>query len=290
MNIINQSGHLYDKISFDIENLVYSSDNIQVTTSKSSYNKDSRLFPNLLLYCEGAHRPLFRGCIHGFLSIFLPLGWWHLYREANGSIFGQIIGSIYVLTNIICYFSSALYHIGKWSLTTEISLQKVDHCGIALLSTGTMLPAALLLLDYKIGWIWAGLTTALCVWTCYKIMKLQASVLRQILVAASIVPFLPFCYYYMNKIEWYCTISCCIFQSIGAVVFINKNPKLFPDVFGYHELFHFFVGLAGICVYLVNWSIIRRTCNQYSHHTDVSEILWHLLVDPEAQFYSWLSS
>jgi len=73
----------------------------------------------------------------------------------------------------ISYLScSALYHIGKWSMKvgklflllheyivqikyryhlTEILLQKLDHCGIALFSAGTNTPVSYLLLFRQTG-------------------------------------------------------------------------------------------------------------------------------------------
>ena len=35
--------------------------------------------------------------------------------------------------------------------------------------------------------------------------------------------------------------------------------------------------LAGICVYIGNWSIIRRTCNPYARHPDLWEYILEVL-------------
>jgi hypothetical protein len=66
-------------------------------------------------------------------------------------------------------------------------------------------------------------------------------------------------------------------QLMGAYIFTKEYPDPWPTVFGYHEIFHIFVVLAGITVYLLNWSIIRRTCNPYSHELDVLQASYNLL-------------
>ena len=38
--------------------------------------------------------------------------------------------------------------------------------------------------------------------------------------------------------------------SVGAVVFARRRPDPVPTVFGYHELFHALVLLAGACFYV----------------------------------------
>lgn len=233
--------------------------------------KDGRLFPSYPLYCEGLHRPVLRGSFHLLCTIILPFGLWHLFLEANGSLKGQIVGSLYVLTNIFCYGMSALYHVGRWSVQTEILLQKLDHCGIALLSTGTILPTALLLLDRGLGIVLALIAVALCAIASLRIFQRKPSILMQIIVACNFLPFLPWMLSRYNTIEFYFWLTCCTCQIIGVAIFVSEAPRLYPNWFGYHELFHLFVVLAGFCVYVVNWSIIRRTCNPYAHHIDVFE-------------------
>jgi hypothetical protein len=60
-------------------------------------------------------------------------------------------------------------------------------------------------------------------------------------------------------------ISTCILQICGSTVFATNRPDPYPNIFGYHEIFHMFVISAGVCVYICNWSIIRRTCQPYAN-------------------------
>lgn len=235
--------------------------------------EDGRLFPALPLYCEGLEKPLLRGISHLFCSMLLPFGMWHLIIEANGNRKGIIVAVLYILSNIWCYGFSALLHVGRWSVRTEIFIQKMDHCGIAVLSCGTMLPVSCLLLAPEVGNIFTCMSVGTCIWACWNIMNLRPSVVRLVIVASCLLPFIPYCYFRMNEIEFRSMISTCILQTIGMTIFVNGKPNPWPKVFGYHEVFHIFVIMSGICVYLCNWSVIRRTCNPYARHTEILDVI-----------------
>jgi hemolysin III len=238
---------------------------------------DGRLFQEYPLYVEGLEKPLCRGVGHLIFALLLPFGMYHLIHEANGNFKGTIIAILYVSSNMFCYGFSSLLHIGKWSVRQEIFIQKMDHCGIAVLSCGTMLPVSCLLLDQKIGLLFTCISVSSCAWTCYNIWQLRPSAFRQFVTAAALLPFIPFCWYRMNSIEFRSMICCCILQFFGMQVFTRGWPNPWPMVFGYHEVFHVFVIVSGMCVYLCNWSVIRRTCNPYAHRTEIIDIITNVL-------------
>ena len=252
---------------------------VEILCDEDNIKSDNRLFPHFLLYCEGLPKPALRGTLHLMCSLVLPFGMWHLIRESNGNILGAIAAIVYISTNLICYGFSALYHVGRWSIQSEILLQKFDHCGIALLSAGTFFPASLLLLPSHTGLLFFLSTFGTCLWTCYHIFHLRPSSLRQVLVIGTLLPFMPFLSPIMNQVEFWGTILTVIFQAIGLAIFSRGKPDPWPLIFGHHEIFHVFVVMAGVCVYFINWSIIRRTCNPYAHDTEVIELVKKIL-DP----------
>lgn len=243
---------------------------------------DCRLFPEYPLYCEGFHRPKCRGLFHSFCSILLALlGYYHYYLATKGFLPSIIIACLYLSTNLFCYGISGLYHMGRWSPTVEILLQKLDHCGIAILSTGTMLPVSFLVLPLYSGLCLIGLTALFCIWTCYNIFQLKPSVTRQALTAGVLLLFVPTLYYLFTPLEFATMISTFILQIIGMVIFIHEpNEKdctlccCCPSLYGYHEVFHVFVVSAGICVYVCNYSIIERTAGQLIPGT-AAEVLYN---------------
>lgn len=242
-----------------------------------SCKHDNRLFPEYLLYCEGLPKPLLRGVLHLACTLILPFAMCHLVAQSNGSRIGSFAAIAYVGTNMFCYGFSGIYHVGKWSIQNEILLQKIDHCGIAILSVGTFFPTSILLLPRETGILFFLTTLSVCIWTCYHIINLRPSSLRQILVIATLFPFLPFIVPLMNKIECYGTVLTILLQIIGLTVFSHRKPNPWPSVFGYHEIFHLFVVLAGLCVYLVNWSIIRKTCSPNVRNPDFIDFIEYIL-------------
>jgi len=203
---------------------------------------------------------LFRGILHFLCTLLLPYGLLYLIKAAgNSNYVACIANSIYISTNIICYGSSALYHVGRWSVQVEILIQKLDHCGVAILSTGTMVPLCMLMLPYPLGILFMMASISCCLWTCYNIFELKPSVGRQVSVPACILPFLPWCYYHMNSFEFSCIIFVIISKAIGVAIFVNQKPDPIPHIFGYHEIFHFFVVIAGIFVYVCNLSMTLRS-------------------------------
>ena len=202
---------------------------------------------------------------------------WNLLRESNNNFISMIASFIYISANIFCYGMSALYHVGRWSIQTEILLQKLDHCGIAILSVGTFIPTSLLLLSPIVSVSFLITLILLCIWTCYNIFQLKPSVLRQVSIPLSSIPFLIIQTLIYNndygngytRLEWIGFFTVTFFKVSSLIVFVNGWPNPFPKIFGYHEIFHILVVFAGITIYLVNWSIIRRISNPYHHDTEI---------------------
>lgn len=107
--------------------------------SVKGHKRDDRLFPDIPLYCEGYPKPIARGVLHLLCTMLLPFGLRYLIKIAGpNNRIAHIASALYIFTNIWCYGFSALYHVGRWSVQMEILMQKLDHCGVALLSTGTV--------------------------------------------------------------------------------------------------------------------------------------------------------
>jgi hemolysin III len=226
--------------------------------------KDGRLFPEYTLYCEGSPKPALRGVLHGIACMWLVFfGMDLIVGAAHDDPIAAIMGSVYVFTNILCYGISAVYHMGSWNVSTEIFLQKADHCGIAIFSAGTMIPVSYTLLPLVhplLGYALGLFAVGLAVWVCFNVVKLRPSVFKQVAAAASIVPFIPFLYPVMTSFEWFGMLGCIISQMLGVLVFVNGWPDPLPSVFGHHEIFHVFVTMAGGFAYATNLSMMERIC------------------------------
>jgi hemolysin III len=281
-------------------------DDMESAMSHVAKKPDGRLYPHAL-YCEGRPKPLFRGRLHAFCAALLPIGAWHLLNEAGDSGYGQIAALVYVGTNIFCYGVSGLYHTLVWSPKVEILLQKLDHVGIALLTCGTFLPMQLLLLapyaPSMAGLFVALELLALLVVVHHIFVKVRnahgdldatvqlpfqssnlfsslpippqstPSITQLVLVVATFVPFVPLLLAVMTPLELMATLLTVLFKGAATLVFHYERPNgPYPRLCNYHEVFHLLVVIAGACIYVANWSIIRRTCNPYARHPDIWEM------------------
>lgn len=220
---------------------------------------DNRLFPDLPLYCEGYPKPLLRGVSHLITAVVLPFAWILLLSHCHDNLYAKLVTTSYILCKLACYGASALFHVFEWSPKSEILMQKLDHCGIAVQSLGTVLPMSALLLPSQAGTLLFLISFSCCVWTCYRVFTLQPSLAAQALTAVWWIP--PYSYllfYRMTPLEGWCVLMVCLLKGCGVLVFVYEKPDPFPNVFGYHEIFHLFVIAAGVCIFLANWSIISR--------------------------------
>jgi hemolysin III len=272
---ISQMSTIIENIAFKLEHSKSMKQKIESDAASSGLKLDNRLFPQYLLYCEGMSRPSCRGKLHLLCACIFPFLICLLYSEANGNLNGKVAALFYGFSALFCYTISSLYHIVKCSAKTEILLQKLDHCSIAIYACGTNIPTALLLLPFHYGFLLAFLSIFAALYCCWFILvKNKSSVWKLIMVASCIVLFWPILFFYMNYIEYNCMVLNAIFAGIGAAVFINRFPDPYPSCFGYHEVFHFLTVITCFLAFFCNWSIIRRTCNPYARFTDIFELLY----------------
>lgn len=226
---------------------------------------DGRLFVDESLYCEGHHKPMLRGIMHLVCSLMIPTLMYLFVQASRGSPRAIVASVIYLSSNMFCYGVSGIYHVFHWSPEDEIWLQKLDHCGITILSVGTIVPDALLLLPLlPYGLPMLLVSSALCCYACREIMGGKASLKWQMLVAVWwVMPYLVPNYLFMTSAEFSAMVCTCFFQLLGAVTFAARRPDPHSPVCGYHEVFHFFVVLAGVSVVVCNYSIVKRYGDAY---------------------------
>lgn len=239
--------------------------------------RSDKLFPGHPLYCEGMSKPRCRGVIHLAYAMVLVLGIIHLYNEANGNIYGQVSSVIFVASNLYCVGISAMYHLGRWSYQREVVIQRMDHSAIAIYATGVNFPCSFLLLPSYMGVALLVLSGTSCLWVCWHVMNNRPAVWRFFIVSAMIVLFFPILFYEMTTLEFSLAIMNAVVQGIGCFVFVNRIPDPWPDVFGYHEVFHLITVIGMTITYTCNWSIVRRTCNPYAWHVDVADLIVHYI-------------
>jgi hemolysin III len=154
--------------------------------------------------------------------------------------------AIFGLSLILLYSASSAYHMFNLSEKGTLRLKKIDHMMIYVLIAGTYTPFCLIALDGTVKWVLFGTIWSLAViGILFKLLWINAP--RWISVAfylfmgwlavftiPDLIGSVP-----DGAIAW--TVTGGLSYSVGAVIYGIKKPDPFPEVFGFHEIWHLFV-------------------------------------------------
>lgn len=195
-------------------------------------------------------------CFSHLLGVVLAIpGLVWLILQSNGEPWRTVGFSIYGMSLILLYSASTLYHWLPVSPRKEDLLRRFDHVAIYVLIAGTYTPVCLVTLRGGWGWSLFGVVWGLAF--VGALMKLFCRHLPRWTTAAlylgmgwlavvAVVPLvraLP-----VEGLSWLAAGG--MFYTIGAVIYGAERPDPFPDVFGFHDIFHIFV-LAGSAAHFV---------------------------------------
>lgn len=226
---------------------------------------DGRMFANDLLYCEGRHRPLLRGYVHllGLCTGVIPIGLFEIIKISNNDTTMQFFACMYFISNFICYFVSALFHILEWPSNVEIFLQKIDHIMACVYCVTTILLWSYALFPLKIQLPISFASVILLVINIYKILSNEPSLFIQSLTGLISVLYIPFYYTYSTKKEFALGGIILFLCSIATLIFIQEIdiPFINSTILGHHEIFHAILAVVGVIGYFMLHSMINRKCN-----------------------------
>jgi hemolysin III len=159
---------------------------------------------------------------------------------------------IYGLCLVICYGNSALYHAVWLSGEPLSQFRRLDHVGIYLLIAGTYTPAAWAL--FRRPWRRGTLATVWSV-TAFCAARVWLGGVLPTWMSTSIYLAMGwgvlFCYRELARSLTHRTLLPLplggAFYSVGALINLSGWPVILPGVFGFHELFHFFVIAGSAC-------------------------------------------
>jgi hemolysin III len=208
-------------------------------------------------------RPLLRGWLHvGAVVAWLIGGPFLIAAAPNG--WSRFVLSVYVLSMLFMFGTSALFHRIRWSAPAWRRMRRADHSAIFIGIAGTSTGLAGLALT---GWSQA-LVLSL-VWTG----ALVGIVLRQVWLDAPqwavAVPYVvvgwcslivaPQLVRSLGWVGFVLMLIAGLFYTAGALVYARKRPDPWPGVFGFHEVFHActLVG-AGTFAYLIAFIALPR--------------------------------
>lgn len=199
---------------------------------------------------DAEQKPSWRGWIHaGTFPVTIAAGI-VLISLAHGPI-AKWASAVFMLTSMLLFGNSALYHRINWSPKTKLILKRIDHANIFLLIAGTYTPIALLALPLD-----KGIILLIAVWTgaligiAFRVFWISAPrwlyVPLYVLLGWAAVAFMGDIFA-ASPAAMVLVIIGGLLYTVGSVVYGFKKPNPFPGTFGFHEIFHTLTVLAFLC-------------------------------------------
>jgi hemolysin III len=195
-------------------------------------------------------KPTWRGWIHaGTFPVAIALGI-ILIVLAEG-VPAKVSSSVFVLSSLLLFGISALYHRFNWSNRTRMLLKRFDHANIFLLIAGSYTPITVLSLPQDratllLVLVWSGALLGIG----FRVFWISAPrwlyVPLYLLLGWAAVMFMPD-FFRANAAMMILIIAGGLFYTVGAVIYGLKRPNPFPGKFGFHEIFHTLTLLAFLC-------------------------------------------
>ncbi|WP_430645733.1 PAQR family membrane homeostasis protein TrhA [Agromyces sp. GXS1127] len=195
-------------------------------------------------------KPTWRGWIHAATFPLTIAAGIVLITLADGAA-AKWASAVFMLTSMLLFGNSALYHRFDWRPRTKVVLKRIDHANIFLLIAGTYTPLSILALPPDKGLVllvlvWGGALVGIAFrvfwigaprWLyvpIYLLLGWAAVMYLGDLLAASVAMMV-------------LVIVGGVLYTIGAVVYGLKKPNPWPGHFGFHEIFHVCTVLAFMC-------------------------------------------
>ena len=201
-------------------------------------------------------KPLLRGWSHAVAALAAIGALAALIASTRQDPAKLVSMVIYGAGLVLLFAVSATYHIFRWPPAVRAWLRRADHATIFVFIAATYTPLVFNLLD---GWWRFSVLTA--IWTMAIVgaggaapfLRIPRKVLTAMYLSmgsVAIVALAPL----TIAAGWVAALLLALGglqYSIGAAFYATKWPRLWPRVFGYHELFHLAVISASITFYAV---------------------------------------
>ncbi|MGA4508105.1 PAQR family membrane homeostasis protein TrhA [Propionibacteriaceae bacterium G1746] len=196
-------------------------------------------------------KPRLRGWLHTGMTPLIFLGGLVLLI-LTPSIGGRTAVAVYLLSSLMLFGNSAIYHRGRWNDTVAGVLRRIDHANIYLFIAGTYTPLAVQLLSGPsrvalLALVW----TAAAAGVLFRVLWLSAPrwlyTALYLLMGWAALGWLPQFWTNGGPLVVVLVVLGGLVYSFGAVVYARKKPNPSPTWFGFHEIFHAATVVAALC-------------------------------------------
>ena len=169
--------------------------------------------------------------------------------------------SVFIVSMILLYAASTVYHTFDISEHVNKILRKIDHMMIFILIAGTYTPVCLIVLGNKSGYrmlslVWGIAIVGIIINALWiNCPKWFSSVIYIAMGWAALIAIWPLSHALpMQGLCW--LFGGGIVYTIGGVFYALKIPRISWKYFGFHELFHIFILLGSACFYILIWNYV----------------------------------
>lgn len=196
------------------------------------------------------------GLMHLVAAVLAGMGTIGLVYVGRDSLARQASLLVYGLSLVAMLAASATYHLVNARPAVMQVLRKMDHSAIYLVIAGTYTPICLYFFTGFWQWgmlaiIWtmaiAGIVTKLFILNAPRWLTAAIYLVMGWLAVFAIPEMLTVMP--PGAIAW--LLAGGVFFTVGALVYIFKKPDWYPNVFGFHEVWHIFVILGALCHFIV---------------------------------------
>ena len=181
--------------------------------------------------------------------------------------------TISVLSNTWLFSASGIYHRYTWAHRDQEALfGKLDYIGIFLQVAFSIAPFYVLLLPVLAGWcVIVGLGITVAAGTMIVLFNPPWARSRHVLVsiytAQTILQIIPLTsrlfaplsiWSQLSLTECYLFLFATVSYGVGAQCYAHGKPRLWPSIFGFHELWHVLVVFGHMGMYSANCCLLLR--------------------------------
>ncbi|HZK59779.1 MAG TPA: hemolysin III family protein [Cryobacterium sp.] len=195
-------------------------------------------------------KPTWRGWIHaGTFPVTIAAGI-VLLVLADGAA-AKWSSAVFVVSSMLLFGNSALYHRFNWKPRTKVILKRIDHANIFLLIAGSYTPITVLALPPSkavllLSLVWGGAILGIA----FRVFWIHAPrwlyVPLYLLLGWGAMMFIVD-FFRADVVMMTLILAGGLCYSVGAVVYGLKKPNPVPGVFGFHEIFHTLTVVAFLC-------------------------------------------